>query len=88
MPVEVNHPGQSLGFMIKNENTTLVFTQDTGPTERIWEVAGQEKNLKAIFTETSFPNHLSPLSSRRAAIIPPHPLLKRSQKCPKMSPSI
>ena len=63
-PVEVNHPGGALGFVIREGGGTLVFTQDTGPTERIWQVAAQEKNLKAIFTEASFPNNLASLASQ------------------------
>ena len=56
--VKVNHPGPGHGFIIEKNNTTIVFTQDTGPTDRIWELAKTKKNLKAIFTEVSFPNSL------------------------------
>lgn len=56
--VPVNHPGSAQGFIISKDNSTIVFTQDTGPTERIWELAKQKPNLKAIFTEVSFPNKL------------------------------
>lgn len=58
MPVRVNHPGDAMGFIIQKNQTAIVFTQDTGPTERIWQVAKEYKNLKAIFTEVSFPNKL------------------------------
>lgn len=58
LPVRVNHPGDALGFIVEKGNTAIVFTQDTGPTERIWELAKGYKNLKAIFTEVSFPNKL------------------------------
>ena len=59
IPVLVNHQNSALGFIIERKNTAVVFTQDTGPTDRIWELAHQYKNLKAIFTEVSFPNSLS-----------------------------
>jgi ribonuclease BN (tRNA processing enzyme) len=59
LPVLVNHNNSALGFIIERKNTAVVFTQDTGPTDRIWELAHQYKNLKAIFTEVSFPNSLS-----------------------------
>lgn len=58
MPVRVNHPGDAMGFIITKGNTTIVFTQDTGPTDRIWQLAKEYKTLKAIFTEVSFPNKL------------------------------
>jgi ribonuclease BN (tRNA processing enzyme) len=56
--VQVNHPGPGSGFIIERDGSCVVFTQDTGPTEEIWEVAKKRKNLKAIFTEVSFPNML------------------------------
>lgn len=56
--VSVNHPGDAIGFIIEYKNETVVFTQDTGPTERIWELTKENKNIKAIFTEVSFPNNM------------------------------
>lgn len=58
LPVLVNHQNNAMGFIIERKNAAVLFTQDTGPTEKIWEVAHQYKNLKAIFTEVSFPNSL------------------------------
>lgn len=58
LPIPVNHQAGALGFIIERKNTTVVFTQDTGPTDKIWEYAKQIKNLKAIFSEVSFPNAL------------------------------
>lgn len=57
-PVLVKHPGDAIGFIIEKGSSSLLFTQDTAPTERIWEAAKKAKNLKAIFTEVSFPNSL------------------------------
>lgn len=56
--VSVNHPGQAQGFIIEKDGQSLVFTQDTGPTERIWELAHECDQLAGIFTEVSFPNHM------------------------------
>ena len=58
MPISVNHPCDALGFLVSDQKSTVLFTQDTGPTEEIWEIAKSYKNLKAIFTEISFPNFL------------------------------
>jgi cAMP phosphodiesterase len=63
LPVRVNHPGPAFGFIIERKDKVVVFTQDTGPTDRIWEIAKQYKNLKAIFTEVSFPNALQKVAS-------------------------
>ena len=56
--IKVNHPAGGHGFIVEKKNSAIVFTQDTGPTEEIWELAKKTKNLKAIFTEVSFPNRL------------------------------
>jgi ribonuclease BN (tRNA processing enzyme) len=59
LPIPVNHSLGALGFIIERKNSTVIFTQDTGPTDAIWEYAKSVKNLKAIFSEVSFPNALS-----------------------------
>lgn len=58
LPVGVNHPCDAFGFIIQKGKTAVLFTQDTGPTDRIWELGKKYENLKAIFTEVSFPNSL------------------------------
>jgi cAMP phosphodiesterase len=62
LPVHVNHPvlkpGEGMGFIIEKNETAILFTQDTKATDRIWELGKKVKNLKAIFTEVSFPNKL------------------------------
>jgi ribonuclease BN (tRNA processing enzyme) len=55
-PVAVNHQGGAQGFLIEKAGKSLLFTQDTGPTDLIWQYAQKRKNLQAIFTEVSFPN--------------------------------
>lgn len=57
-PVKVNHDYDAMGFIIEKGSSAVLFTVDTGPTERIWEIGKKIKNLKAIFTEVSFPNEL------------------------------
>jgi ribonuclease BN (tRNA processing enzyme) len=39
-----------------------VFTSDTGPTSRIWEVANATEDLAAVITEVSFPNRLQDIA--------------------------
>jgi ribonuclease BN (tRNA processing enzyme) len=57
MPVRVNHYTEACGFIITWNNKSLIFTQDTGPTEEIWK-AGNRTDLVGIFSEVSFPNSL------------------------------
>lgn len=63
MPIPVNHQGGALGFIVERKNASVVFTQDTGPTDAIWEYAKKIKNLKAIFTEVSFPNSMAKVAA-------------------------
>lgn len=57
-PILVQHPNNAMGFIVEEGNCAVLFTVDTAATERIWEIAKGIKNLKAIFTEVSFPNAL------------------------------
>jgi ribonuclease BN (tRNA processing enzyme) len=86
-PIKVNHPLDTMGFIIEKGNTSVLFTLDTGPTERIWEVARGVKNLKAIFTEVSFPNSLS-----KVAVLSdhhtPHTIGEEIKKMPENVPVI
>ena len=55
-PLAVNHITPTVGFLIEDAKSSIIYTSDTGPTDRLWEVANTKKNLKAIITEASFPN--------------------------------
>lgn len=52
----VNHITPTVGFLIEDAKSSIIYTSDTGPTDRIWEVANTKKNLRAIIAEASFPN--------------------------------
>lgn len=58
-PILVNHPGGACGFLIEAQGKSLIFTQDTGPTDKIWQYAKKASNLKGIFCEVSFPMALA-----------------------------
>jgi len=36
----------------------VLFTSDTGPTEKVWEVANSTPRLRALIVEVSFPNRM------------------------------
>lgn len=55
-PIPVNHPVPTHGFLIEEGETAFLWSSDTGPTERLWEIANRTPNLKAISVETSFDN--------------------------------
>ncbi len=54
----VNHPGEAIGYLFDDDSKQVIFSGDTGPTDEMWKVANGCKNLKAIFTEISFPNSM------------------------------
>ncbi|WP_412462497.1 MBL fold metallo-hydrolase [Halobacteriovorax sp. RT-2-6] len=60
--IKVNHFAGSLGFIIEKGDCAIIFTQDTGPTDAIWQKAKTIKNIKAIFSEVSFPNSYDQLA--------------------------
>jgi ribonuclease BN (tRNA processing enzyme) len=56
--IPVNHIVPTTAFVLRQGGSSVIFTSDTGPTERIWEVANATPDLAAIITECSFPNRL------------------------------
>jgi ribonuclease BN (tRNA processing enzyme) len=60
--MHVNHPANAIGFLLSQDSKQVLFSGDTGPTDELWNVANQSKNLKAIFTEISFPNSMDSLA--------------------------
>ena len=56
--VEVNHIVPTTGLLLRQGSSSVIFTSDTGPTSRIWEIANQTDDLAAIITEVSFPNRM------------------------------
>jgi ribonuclease BN (tRNA processing enzyme) len=48
----------------------VAFISDTLPTDRIWELARDCPNLKAVFLEVSFPNAMTWLAEAAAHLTP------------------
>lgn len=87
LPVLVNHSVPASGFVIKEIKgkrgvSTLIYTGDTGPTDRLWNYS-QEADI--LIAEVSFPNRLSKLA-RETGHLTPRLLkgeLKKLQRLPK-----
>jgi ribonuclease BN (tRNA processing enzyme) len=60
--IEVNHIVPTTGLLLRQGSSSIVFTSDTGPTSRIWEVANATEDLAAVITEVSFPNRLQDIA--------------------------
>jgi ribonuclease BN (tRNA processing enzyme) len=68
--IRVNHLVDAVGYIIKDKTSAIVYTGDTGPTDEIWKESNHEKNLKAIFVETSFPNRMKKLADDSGHLTP------------------
>src|SRR5205814_2206891 len=61
-PIAVNHVVPTTGFLVQDGRSSVLFSADTGPTERIWEVAAAVPDLKAVFLEVTFPDAMAELA--------------------------
>lgn len=61
--VNVSHTIDTAGFIIQGADATIAYSGDTGPTDRLWELLNQEKNLKALLLEVSFPDREQKLAT-------------------------
>ena len=61
--VPVTHSIDTVGVVVKKRGRAVLFSGDTGPTERLWKVARDlGRELRAVFVECSFPRRLSRLA--------------------------
>jgi len=58
IPVPVDHTVPCAGMILRDKDSKVVYTSDTGPTERIWKLA-RRFAPDAVIIETSFPARLS-----------------------------
>ena len=56
--IPVDHIVPTTAFLFRQGSSRVIFTSDTGPTERVWQVANETPDLKALITECSFPNRM------------------------------
>jgi ribonuclease BN (tRNA processing enzyme) len=70
LPVRVNHPVVTSGFVIMDGGKSLVYTADTGITDDIWEAANDAPNLRGLITEVSYPNKMQKLADTSGHLTP------------------
>jgi cAMP phosphodiesterase len=72
--VPVHHSVETVAYVIESikesSKKAVVFVGDTGPTDEIWRIAGQVKNLRAIFVETSLPQGMALMAERTGHLTP------------------
>lgn len=69
-PVQVNHIVPTFGYVVTDGASAVIFGGDSGPTDRLWEVAHQTPNLRAVFLEACFPNSLTALAEASLHMTP------------------
>ena len=62
MPVPVNHVVPTVGYIVTDDASTVVFGADTGPTERIWELTRDFPEPRSVFLECTFPDAMEGLA--------------------------
>lgn len=86
-PIRVEHPVPCTGFLLDDGGAQAIFTADTGHTDRIWEIANQQPNLKAVIIDCSFPNDCQELADVSGHLTPKGMVkeLKKLDKLGKVS---
>ena len=67
---KANHVVESVGYKLQDGNGAILYSGDTGATPWMWKEAREQKGLKAIFVETSFPNRLGELARLTGHLTP------------------
>jgi ribonuclease BN (tRNA processing enzyme) len=71
-PIELKHVVPVFGYLVEEQATgaAVLFVSDTGPSDRVWEIANQTPGLKGVFLEASFPNAMRWLADKAAHLTP------------------
>ena len=68
--IPVNHTVPTTGFLISDGLASILYSGDTGTTDRIWSEACNAQNLKALLVEVSYPNRLGDLAALTKHLTP------------------
>ncbi len=69
-PVPVDHPVESVGFVVSDGKSAFAISGDTGPTARFWKKVNAQARLGALLVELSFPNALQELADVSGHLTP------------------
>ncbi|MCX5909545.1 MAG: 3',5'-cyclic-nucleotide phosphodiesterase [Deltaproteobacteria bacterium] len=76
--IPVEHKVPAVGYLVRKGKSSVLYTGDTGPTDRLWEEANKTRDLKAVLVETSFPNDQEAIAKKSGHLTPR--LLQRELK--------
>ena len=84
-PIPVDHLVPTHGFLIEQGGRSVLWSSDTGPTQRLWEVANNTRNLQAVCIDVSFDNSLQNIADMSYHLTP-RTLEKELEKLDKKVP--
>lgn len=61
-PIPVNHTVPTVGFLVEDSQSAILYSGDTFMTNSLWNVAKTHVLLKAVFLECSYPDELEDLA--------------------------
>jgi len=61
--IMVTHTIDCCAFVVNGSNGAIAYSGDTGPTDRLWDVLNETKDLRAMLMEESFPNREQKLAT-------------------------
>ena len=61
-PIPVNHTVPTVGFIVEDTSSAIIYSGDTFMTDELWEIARGHRLLKVVFLECSFPDGLEHLA--------------------------
>ncbi len=61
-PFAVDHLVPTYGYLIEQDGAAVVWSSDTGPTMRLWEIANSTSQLRAVLLDTSFDNSMQQIA--------------------------
>ncbi len=61
-PFRSNHTIPTLGYVVKKENRGFLFTGDTYKNPQIWRRLNEDREIKALITEVSYPSYMHNLA--------------------------
>jgi ribonuclease BN (tRNA processing enzyme) len=67
---KVDHSVDGAGYLVRDGKSAVVFSGDTGPTDEMWEIINAERDIKAVFLETSFPNEMQAIADASGHFTP------------------
>jgi cAMP phosphodiesterase len=68
--VPVDHPVESVGFLLSDGRSSIAISGDTGPTRAFWRRVNAEPRLRALMVEVSFPDAMQELADLSGHLTP------------------